>query len=109
VPINAAISNPSFELWLLLHYKKVEELDLSLIKQNPWEGLGKKRKRYIKKLLRTVVGRSRKRGNYKEYDFDLIRNAIDNAESALLCSKKDELFEKAGTTVNDLIKIIFGI
>lgn len=54
------VTNPSFELFLLLHYENsADELilpDLSNIIQNPWVGNGCNRRRYIEDVFRKKSG-----------------------------------------------------
>lgn len=54
------ITNPSFELFLLLHYdNSVDEIilpDTKNIIQNPWVGKGKNRRRYIEDIFRKKSG-----------------------------------------------------
>lgn len=54
------VTNPSFELFLLLHYENsVDESilpDLSNIIQNPWVGKGYNRRRYIEDVFRKKSG-----------------------------------------------------
>lgn len=102
VVINAGISNPSFELWLILHFKTSDELDIPLIRENKKITKGKT---YIKKILSDITLENGKRININDY-FDKTKNAIENSKSPKLFNNNKDLFENVGTTVNKLLEEI---
>lgn len=105
IAIKPAISNPSFELWLLLHFVRAEELNLSLIKKN--ERISNKYT-YIKKQLVDIINNKSDPPQliYNEY-YKLTQTAIQNSKSHLLCHENIDLLNHVGTSVFNLMNCIF--
>jgi len=104
VEIYAAISNPSFELWLLLHFKRVNQLNLLEIKENCKIS---KKETFIKNALRLCLTERMSNGasiDYSEYIFD----ALENCNSKLLVQENGSLHDHIGTSMSKLLRIIFG-
>ncbi len=99
VKINAAISNPSFELWLLLHFECVEELDLEKIKEN--KRINKK-KTYIKKYLDDCIKKRKEAGDTVLYT-ELTDKALQNVLSNRITDSNNKLILEIGTSMNKLI------
>lgn len=110
VKINAGISNPSFELWFILHYKTAEELDIEKIKENRKVS---KNKTYIKSLYSEILlegkylKEKRRRNIHDHFNNTLI--AIKNSENKILCNENKELLDKVGTSVGKLLKMILEV
>lgn len=100
IKINLALSNPSFEIWLILHYKSTKEIDLKLIKENPKIS---SRKTYIKSILKETLKEDNQRNNMSTY-YKYTNTAIKNSSSNDLGITNKELYEKVGTTVRNLLK-----
>lgn len=95
VKIRAAISNPSFELWLILHFKTEAELDLAQIKLNRKIGS----KTYIKRLLSDCIASD------ATDIVELTPVALKN--SVPLRKENCDLLLEVGTSVPVLIESIF--
>jgi len=108
VKIDVAITNPSFELWLMLHYKTAEDIDanfdLNEIKKNKKIS---KNNSYIKSKLNIIRSEDKTRKSIDNY-YNHIEDAIKNSSSSLLKKTNNDLFESVGTTVSDLLKIIIN-
>lgn len=52
---NLALSNPTFEFWLLLHVTSIEKYDTEILLENP-KPRPKSKKRYIEKELSNIMG-----------------------------------------------------
>lgn len=93
------VSNPCFELWLILQFEEAEKLDLEKIAEN-------------KKTTKTsYIKKEYNRLNLKYNDISIIEainNARSNSISALLENNIDELYYKIGTNLNDLFDYILG-
>lgn len=108
VKIEAAISNPSFELWLMLHYETAEEIDktsdLKKIKENIKES---NKNTYIKKELTKKNKERFLKGNTLHY-YEHTKTAIKNAKSQLLVNENEKIYNNVGTTVSKLMEIIIN-
>ncbi|ROO77324.1 RloB family protein [Vibrio crassostreae] len=97
------VSNPAFELWLLLHHCDVSSLDAELqekIFKN--KGIPKKQAAFLKEYLKEHVnGFDYKNLNIDDF-YPLIENAIANAEK--LDRPEKGWPNELGTTVDQLIK-----
>lgn len=96
---NLALSNPTFELWLLLHLTDLQEYSaddlLSNVKVN-------KSRRFIEKELLTILKGYNKK-NLKFYRFESgIKDAIQRAKE--LPTENESLVEKLGTSVCVLVE-----
>ncbi len=101
--INAAISNPSFELWLLLHLIEAEKLDLGHIKENRKISA---KKTYIKKLLIETVNLVEEKSGKIDYP-SKTNIALNNSLSSLLKCDNNELIKNVGTSMGKLLLPIF--
>ena len=96
---NLALSNPTFELWLLLHHKNANEYTYDVLIEN--DKVNKKR-RFIDKELSNVLGGYNKK-NLKFENFESgIQNAIKRAKE--LETDNVELKNKLGTSVCFLVE-----
>jgi len=107
---NIALSNPCFELWLLLHVRDLSEYDdltIIKIKANKRISSSKKSKRFIEKELSLTVG------GYKKGKVDTsiflrnINNAIKRAKQLDLSYPKRKI-DNLGTTVFLLVEKIIA-
>lgn len=94
------VSNPSFQLWLLLHFTDdIESLDLANIKSC------KKQILKIETQIRALSGNGYTHGNLKQSMFrPLIERAIKNSEK--YCLSVNDLKENIGTNFSVLVKYI---
>lgn len=101
-------SNPSFELWLLLHFRSIEsdELPLFLANRHSKKKKGEKRRRYTEIELRKYLsGYSKIKGCLSSSG---IINRLEDAvaHAATLPSSPEELLNKVGTSIPLLIQDI---
>lgn len=106
---NFCVSNPCFELWLILHFEDVEQYtpeDLKSLSENRRNsGRGAT---WTKRRLRTLMD------SYRESKYDAksllpyVEDAITRA-SSLDCSPHDRWPQTVGTRVYRLVKSILGI
>ena len=103
--IKAAVSNPSFEIWLILHYKNLEELELDKIKENKKVN---SKKTYIKDYLKKILIHqiSFDKNDYNTW-LKLIQKAIKNAENPILAQSNEEMYNEIGTTIKEIMKKLF--
>ncbi|QZT35657.1 RloB family protein [Halosquirtibacter xylanolyticus] len=89
-----AISNPTFELWLLLHLTDKDAYDEDDLYENRKVN---KQKRFLEKALADLLGGYRK-SNFK---FDKFQSGINDAivRGKAMPSDNDELVDKLGTSV----------
>jgi len=98
---NLALSNPTFEFWLLLHITSIKEYDSDTLLENP-KPRAKSKKRYIEKELSKILGGYNKKKMRFE-DFKLgISDAIARAKE-LECNN-EHLINKLGTSVCLLVE-----
>lgn len=98
---NLALSNPTFELWLLLHVTDIAAYDKKTLLDNKKVN---KTRRYIDKELSILNGGYNK-NNLKFDDFsDGINLAIERAKK--ISTDKYELLNKLGTSVSLLVEKI---
>lgn len=101
--VNLYVSNPSFELWLYMHFDEFDsENKEDLIKNRKMNNSGR---RYIEKRLHDACGYRKNSLNFKEFEPG-IKNAIrrekDLAED--ITKIKNELGTNVGLLVNKMIK-----
>lgn len=101
--VNLYVSNPSFELWLYMHFDEFDsENKEDLIKNRKMNSSGR---RYIEKRLHDACGYRKNSLNFKEFEPG-IKNAIrrekDLAED--IAKIKNELGTNVGLLVNKMIK-----
>lgn len=105
---NIALTNPCFELWLLLHsIINLDEYDLDKLLKNPKRSV-KARKRFIDEELTRINGSYNKKKLNKDHFIDI--NKIKNAiilERDLENSPKD-IIESLGSNIGTLVNEIIG-
>lgn len=98
-----AVSNPSFEFWLLLHIKDINEYsdeELNLILENKKKS--KRSKNYVDKKIIEILGTYDKRNPKSERFLPSIEKAISQAK--LLNNPEEEYPSKLGTFVYKVIE-----
>ncbi len=101
--VNLYVSNPSFELWLYMHFDEFEsENKEDLIINRKMNNSGR---RYIEKRLHDVCGYRKSSLNFKEFEPG-IRNAIRREKGLTedITKIKNELGTNVGLLVNKMIK-----
>lgn len=93
------VSNPCFELWLLMHFDKIFDLDRNELLENR---VISNAKRFLEAELGSQLGRYKKNNIRFERFADKVNNAIKNEES--FCEDVDQLESKLGSNVGLLIK-----
>lgn len=97
------ISNPCFELWLLMHFDEYDAMDRGKLLRNPMDGT----KRFTESELDRILRNMFKRG-YKKTSFDAITflQRTDEAISRSMTSCVDlyKLKSELGTNVGLLVK-----
>ncbi len=98
---NLALSNPTFEFWLLLHVSGIEGYDKDILLANP-KARAKNKKRFIEKELSRLLGGY----NKNKIQFEKFNSGIDDAikRAKELPSDNLELIEKLGTSVFVLVE-----
>lgn len=107
--IYVALSNPNFELWLLMHFPNIEKYDKDKLLCNPKNLRNEifpnysKHKKYLEIVLSIVAGGYRKgcKINFEHY-VDGVQLAIEQAE--LFCKEPDKLVNELGSSVGSLIQ-----
>lgn len=91
---NVGLSNPTFELWLLLHLKDLSDYDVDKVFDNRKVN---KNRRFLDKELSTLLDGYSK----SQFDFEKIREGIDSAitRAKLLPTDNKELINSLGTSV----------
>ncbi len=87
---------PCFELWLILHFKDVDNLDLDKIKTNKRIS---NNKNYVKKLFSDIKGEN----NFIDYHLKL-GDAIKRLKHEKLTQDINKIHLNVGTTVYKLIE-----
>lgn len=96
---NLALSNPTFELWLLLHLKNINEYSYDILLEN---NKVNKNRRFIDKELSIILGGYNKK-NLKFKNFEAgIQDAIKRAKAIEI--NNNELKHKLGTSVCLLVE-----
>lgn len=107
--IHIIMSNPNFELWLLMHFPDIKKYDKNMLLENK-KNLRQKivsnasmKKRYLEILVSQHCAGYRKGGKLK---FERFQPYIDLAieQSALFCNESEELCSELGTSVGKLIQ-----
>jgi len=98
---NLALSNPTFEFWLLLHITDFESYDNKMLLSNP-KPKAKSKKRFIEtELSRLIGGYNKKNLQFEKFE-DGINNAIKRAKK--LPTDNLELINNLGTSVCFLVE-----
>lgn len=98
---NLYVSNPCFELWLLLHYDEVLQIDREKLFTNPREK-PKAKKRFIENQLSRLMGGYKKNSLQFNKISDKVFNAIKNEEQ--FCEDVKDLKNELGCNLGLLIK-----
>ncbi len=99
IKISAFVSNPCFELWLILQFEIADNLDLVKLKENEVIGNTTYCKSEYSKL----------RNKFKDLPFiNAVNNARRNSISPLLENKLERLHLGVGTNLNELFEYILG-
>lgn len=100
-----ALSNPTFELWLLLHIADISEYDKKELFENKKTG-GKSSRRFIEnELFKTLEnGYNKRKGKFNK---DIV--SVDSINFAVQQSKQykkdfNSLIDQLGTNVDELIR-----
>ena len=93
------LSNPCFELWLLMHYDEVVTMDRKKILENPKVSAGR---RYTEQELRRLLPRYSK----SKYSVMPLMRRIDNAiqNEKLFCEDEEMLKDNIGSRIGLLMK-----
>ena len=107
--IYIAISNPNFELWLLMHFEEIKKYDRELLLSNPKNLRGQhfpdksKNKKYLEIVLSIVA-----QGYHKgcKVNFERYKKSVDLAVLQVqdFCEDSDRLCDELGSSVGRLIK-----
>lgn len=99
--INLFVSNPSFEVWLLMHFDEFENLDFKKLKENKRVNTRKKSRKYAEKKLSEIIGYDKSSLNFSDF-VDKIDKAIDREKK--YCENLEGLENNVGTNVGLLIE-----
>lgn len=100
VEIKLAISKPCFELWLILHYELIDNLDLAEI------ATGQQLKTLCKQTL--VNHHHIQSQQYFENEFAKVKSAISQAQNAKLNQDNALALDSVGTTVYKLLEQVIN-
>lgn len=107
--IRIVLSNPNFELWLLMHFPGIKKYDRKMLLENKKNLRGQLfpdaslKKRYLEILLSTCAKGYSKGGKLKFENFQQqVSLAIEQA--TLFCEEPDELRTELGTSVGKLLR-----
>lgn len=102
------ITNPCFELFLLLHLKSPVSLDLQKIQENKRYSRSKKSKKYVEHILNEAmkeIGDSYKKSQYNaNILIDNFETLAVNASSDLIAKNIIDVKETIGTTLYEVLK-----
>ena len=107
--IYVAISNPNFELWLLMHYPEIEQYDKEMLLRNPKNlrnelfSDASKDKKYLEILVSKASGGYSK-GSKIHFERFLSGVSIAIEQAKMFCEEPRELNEKLGSAVGRLIE-----
>ena len=100
-----AVSNPTFEFWLLLHVCDISSYDEATLHQNNW-ATEAKRRRFLDKELSNLLenGFSKKKGRFNQdiVTLDNIKRAVHQEQR--FCNELPNLLDELGSNVGYLIK-----
>ena len=96
--VNLYVSNPTFEFWLMLHFKEVEQEDKIKMFENRYVN---KSKRYLEKKLHDICKYNKSKLNFKDFEpyiYDAIKREKNYEEDLI------KLKDKLGSNIGILIK-----
>jgi len=97
VPIHAAVSNPCFELWQILQFEQIENLNYMKIALNPKA----KKTSYIKQVCEKL-----RTENTSLSEADKLSNALNNVQSTLIEKDVSKICDSLGTNVHELFMFV---
>lgn len=98
---NLALSNPTFEFWLLLHLTTIDEYDFETLMENP-KPQAKSKKRYIEKELSQILnGYNKNKLQFNDFAPG-IKNAIARAKKLEI--ENENILNNLGTSVCLLVE-----
>lgn len=98
--VNLYVSNPTFEFWLMLHFKEVLEEDKIKMLENKYIGS----RRYLEKRLHDICKYKKSKLNFKDFE-PYIKDAIKREKlfKEDLISLKNELGSNVGILINNML------
>lgn len=98
--ISLYVSNPSFEVWLLMHFDEFDDLDFDKLLENKRVGTSKKARKYADKMLSEISGYDKTNLNFSNF-IDKVDAAIQREKN--YCEDIQELKSNVGSNVGILI------
>lgn len=98
--IKLYVSNPCFEVWLLMHFDEFEKLDFKKLLENKRVNSSKKARRYADKKLSEIIGYDKASLNFNDF-VDRVDLAIEREKK--YCEDILELKNNIGSNVGILI------
>lgn len=98
--ISLYVSNPSFEVWLLMHFDEFDDLDFDKLLENKRVGKSKKARKYADKMLSEISGYDKTNLNFSNF-IDKVDAAIEREKK--YCEDIQELKSNVGSNVGILI------
>lgn len=98
--ISLYVSNPSFEVWLLMHFDEFDYLDFDKLLENKRVGTSKKARKYADKMLSEISGYDKTNLNFSNF-IDKVDAAIEREKN--YCEDIQELKSNVGSNVGILI------
>ncbi|MFA5815304.1 MAG: RloB family protein [Bacteroidales bacterium] len=102
---NIALTNPCFELWLLMHVSDLSDYDPAILLENPKDSI-RARRRFLEKEVTRHIGGYRKNNLQFGRFIAHLEQAVTN--SALQCSIPLDLVNQLGTSVGNLVRAILA-
>ncbi len=99
--IKIYVSNPCFEVWLLMHFEEFDKLDFDKLLENKRVNSSKKARKYSDKMLSDIIGYDKTNLNFSIF-VDKIDKAIIREKN--YCEDVKELKNKVGSNVGLLIE-----
>lgn len=98
--ISLYVSNPSFEVWLLMHFVEFDTLDFDKLLENKRVGKGKKARKYADKMLSEISGYDKTNLHFSNF-IDKVDDAIEREKK--YCEDIEGLKFNVGSNVGILI------
>lgn len=98
--IKLYVSNPCFEVWLLMHFDEFEKLDFNKLLENKRVNSNKNSRKYADKMLSEIIGYDKSNLNFDDF-IDKIDSAIEREKK--YCEDVTELKDNIGSNVGILI------